>query len=327
DATLSREDLALKLGCSPDEIKVVCQVVPDVGNLVITQVTDMKRMGMSRGGDQLKRVAAITGHYRDLDADTTGILDFKKFMEDGAWWRDSRGVNDFLEVQTLVLVGTPCRNLFDLAAEFAIVCGYCPEEDDTQFQEFVRRTVLAEIHQAIGRLRAHRRPGESLRVVLISDIEMDIPVQQIKARDLCVEAAHKTERVKMAIESAILQLQAKGEKVTQQVVSAMTQIPRGTIARYWRLFISVLEGMNSEMNNSRNKPDPEQESHQAIAGILDELADLPIDQLLPSLHEVFFDWLKPKEWGSVWDGVSAAGQMAILEGLALVLPERVLERC
>ncbi|NJR55657.1 MAG: hypothetical protein HC768_14455 [Acaryochloris sp. CRU_2_0] len=327
DATLSREDLALKLGCSPDEIKVVCQVVPDVGNLVITQVTDMKRMGMSRGGDQLKRVAAITGHYRDLDADTTGILDFKKFMEDGAWWRDSRGVNDFLEVQTLVLVGTPCRNLFDLAAEFAIVCGYCPEEDDPVFKAFVNRTVLAEIHQAIGRLRAHRRPGESLTVVLISDIEMDIPVKQIQAKELCVEAAHKTERVKMAIESAILQLQARGEKVTQQLVSAVSGIPRGTIARYWRLFISLLEGLNSKMNNFSKVPDADRESHQAIAGILDELADLPIDRLLPSLHEVFFDWLKPKEWGSVWDGVSAAGQMAILEGLALVLPERVLERC
>ncbi|NJR56842.1 MAG: hypothetical protein HC768_21250, partial [Acaryochloris sp. CRU_2_0] len=130
----------------------------------------------------------------------------------------------------------------------------------------------------------------------------------------------------MAIESTILQLQAKGEKVTHQLVSAVSGIPRGTIARYWRLFISLLEGINSKMNNSRNKPDAEQESHQAIAGILDELADLPIDQLLPNLSEVFFDWLKPKEWTAVWDGVSAAGQMAILEGLALVLPEKMLEK-
>ena len=51
-------------------------------------------------------------------------------------------------------------------------------------KRFVNRAVLAEIHQAIGRLRAHRRPDESLRVVLISNIELDIPVQQVKARDI-----------------------------------------------------------------------------------------------------------------------------------------------
>ncbi|ABW32350.1 hypothetical protein AM1_C0040 (plasmid) [Acaryochloris marina MBIC11017] len=326
DATLSREDLALKLGCSPDEILVVRQAVPDTGNLEVIQVKDMGRVGMSRGGDQTKRIGALAQHYQDLDAVNTRTIDFKKFEKDGAWWRDSRGVNDFLTVQTLVLVGTPCRNLNDLAAEFAIVCGYYPEEDNPAFTAFIDRSILAEIHQAIGRLRAHRRPHESLQVVLISNIEMDCFVQEVQAKELTLDAAHKTERVEIAIESAILQLQAKGEKVTQQIVSAMTQIPRGTIARYWRLFISLLKGLNSKMNNLCNAPNPNQETHQAIAGVLDELADLPVNDLLPSLNEVFFDWLKPKEWSSVWSEVSASGQMAILEGLAMTLPVKMLER-
>ena len=326
DATLSREDLALKLGCSPDEILVVRQAVPDTGNLEVIQVKDMGRVGMSRGGDQTKRIGALAQHYQDLDAVNTRTIDFKKFEKDGAWWRDSRGVNDFLTVQTLVLVGTPCRNLNDLAAEFALTSGYYPEDDDPAFTGFVDRSILAEIHQAIGRLRAHRRPNESLQVVLISNIEMNCPVQQVQAKEITVEAAHKTERVYLAIESAILQLQAKGEKVTQQVVSAMTKIPRGTIARYWRLFISLLEGLNSKMNNSRKVSDADQDGHQAIAGVLDELADLPINELLPSLNEVFFDWLKPKEWANVWDKVSVSGQMVILEGLAMVLPVKMLEK-
>ncbi|QUY45673.1 hypothetical protein I1H34_28020 (plasmid) [Acaryochloris marina S15] len=327
DATLSREDLALKLGCSPDEILVVRQAVPVTNNLEIIQVKDMGRMGMSRGGDQVKRTAALAGHYRDMDQETTRVLDFKRFEEDGAWWRDSRGVNDFLTVQTLVLVGTPCRNLNDLAAEFAIVCGYYPEDDDPEFTAFIDRSILAEIHQAIGRLRAHRRPGESLQVVLISNIEMDTPIQVVQAKDLTIEAAKKTERVQIAIESAILQLQAKGEKITQQIVAGMTQIPRGTIARYWRLFNSLLEGLNSKMNNLSNGQNPDQETHQAIAGVLDKLADLPINELLPSLNEVFFDWLQPKEWGSVWNEISVPGQMAILEGLAMTLPVKMLEKC
>ena len=166
---------------------------------------------------------------------------------------------------------------------------------------------LAEIHQAIGRLRAHRRPDESLRVVLISNIELDIPVQQMKARDLTLDAAHKTERVQIAIEGAIQALLREGKKVTQNLVSALTAIPRGTIARYWCLFISLISSTNSKMNNFEKVSNVDQESHQAIAGVLNTLADLPMDELLPSLNEVFFDWLKPHEWPAVWEGVTASG--------------------
>ena len=68
----------------------------------------------------------------------------------------------------------------------------------------------------------------------------------------------------------------------------------------------------------------DQESHQAIAGVLNTLAELPMDELLPSLNEVFFDWLKPHEWAAVWEGVTASAQLAILQGLALVVPPQVL---
>jgi hypothetical protein len=332
DGTLSREDLALKLGCALDEIQVVRQVIPTARNLELIQVTDIGRAGMSRGGDQVKRTAAIVGHYQGQD-ESTRVMDYKKYNADGAWWRDSRGVNDFLEVKTLILIGAPCRNLNDLAAEFAVVTGGYPSVEDelvlsgaeAGFKAFVNRAVLAEIHQAIGRLRAHRRLDEALRVVLISNIEMDIPVQQVKARDLTLDAAHKTERVRIAIESAILQLRATGQTVTQKLVAALTGIPRGTIAGYWRLLVSLIDSSNSKTNNAENASDADRESHQAISGVLNELADLPMDELLPSLDEVFYDWLKPHQWAAVWDGVNAGAQMAILEGLALVVPERVLE--
>jgi hypothetical protein len=327
DGTLSREDLALKLGCAPYEILVVRQKIPVVGNLEVIQVTDIGRAGMSRGGDQVKRTGAIVRHYRDEDP-STRVIDFKKFDADGAWWRDSRGVNDFLEVKTLVLVGTPCRNLFDLSAEFAIVCGRFPSEDDPAFAAFVNRATLAEIHQAIGRLRAHRRGGESLRVVLVSNIELDIPVRQVKARELTLEAAGKRERVAIAIEAAILDLKARGEKVTQQVVSALTGIPRGSVARYWGLFNVLLESLSSKVNNFGNVSDSDtstssvqrREAHCAIAKVLDEVAGYPVDELLPSIDEVFFEWVKREDWAIVWDAVSAGAQLAILRGLAGVLP-------
>jgi hypothetical protein len=324
DGTLTQEELALKLGCSPSEIKVVRQYTPAPSNLEIVQVTDIGRVGMQRGGDQLKRSAGLINHYKKEDA-STQVIDYKQFEQDGAWWRDSRGVNDFLSTRTLILVGTPCRNLIDLAAEFAVLTGHYPNPDDSNFEAFVERTILAEIHQAIGRLRAHRRPDEQLKVILISNLELDIPVRQVKGSEITVEAASKTERVKLAIQNAIQQLQSAGEKVTQKVVSAVTSIPRGTIARYWRLFISLVEDSKSKMNNL-NKPSPEQaDVNQAVAAVLEEVASLPSEQVLVNLSEVFFEWLSPGQWRSVWNLLSAQAQIALLNALTLTLPELSLQ--
>jgi hypothetical protein len=53
DGTLTREDLALKLGCHPSEIQVVRQVIPPSSNLQVLQVANVGRAGMSRGIDIL----------------------------------------------------------------------------------------------------------------------------------------------------------------------------------------------------------------------------------------------------------------------------------
>jgi hypothetical protein len=71
--------------------------------------------------------------------------------------------------------------------------------------------------------------------------------------------------------------------------------------------------------------DVEKEGHQAISGVLDEMAGLPVDEMLPSLEEVFFRWVKREDWAIVWEGVNAGAQMGILRGLAGVLPGRMLE--
>jgi hypothetical protein len=252
------------------------------------------------------------------------VIDFKKFGADGAWWRDSRGVNDFLEVNTLLLVGTPCRNLLDLASEYGIATGTYPTETDLGFKAFVQRAIQAEIHQAIGRLRAHRRPTESLTVVLISNLEMaDLNTQQVAAQALTPDAASKTERVQMAIASAIQTLQASGQKVTQQLVAAITAVPRGTIARYWSLFISLIKKSNSKMNNHSTEPQ-QIGFNQGVATVLEEVARSPLEQLLPGVEEVFFQWLQPQQWGQVWTLVSGQAQLKILAGLSLTLPKRTI---
>jgi hypothetical protein len=284
----------------------------------------MGRMGMFRGADQDKRAAAIASHYRQLDP-TSKIIDFKKFAADGAWWRDSRGVNDFLETQTLVLMGTPCRNLIDLASEFAVLMGRYPDDDDPQFAAFVDQTIQAEICQAIGRLRAHRRPDQKLRVVLVTDLDLSdigVPIQQVQGYEICIAAGKKTDRVRMAIEGAIRELISAGKQVRQEIVSSITGIPRGTVARYWRLFISLIDQINNKMNNPRGSPG---EVEKAAATAMEEMAQLPTTEFLPNLGEVFFDWLNPQQWGSVWEMLDAQTQIAVLKALTRTIPEVSLQ--
>jgi hypothetical protein len=94
------------------------------GNLTLTQVTDLGRLGMQRGADQQRRVSAIIAHCQQQDP-TAKAIDFKRLADEGmgAWWRDSRGVNDFEQTKMLILSGTPCRNIADQQAEYAILTG------------------------------------------------------------------------------------------------------------------------------------------------------------------------------------------------------------
>jgi hypothetical protein len=181
----------------------VCrQRVPKAENLTITQLTDLGKLTLQRGDDKQRRATAIATHYQQLDL-TAKVIDFKKYEADGAWYRDSRGVNDFLKVVTLVLIGTPIPNIAALLAEYSILTGQHPTEEDSGFQAFVDFTIRAEFIQAIGRLRAHRRPDEQLQIVILSDFDLGIPTNKVRASQITLEAADKMERFKIAVTAAM----------------------------------------------------------------------------------------------------------------------------
>jgi hypothetical protein len=148
-------------------------------------------------------------------------------------------------------------------------------------------------------------------------------VQQTNARELAPGAGSKTERVQMVIANAIEQLKSAGEKITQQLVAEVTNVPRGTIARYWSLFILLLNKSNSKMNEKESDAD-EVELNQAIASVLNNVAAGEANELLSSIEEVFFQWLKPDQWLDVWEYVSGQAQLVILEALSWTLPGGVL---
>lgn len=317
DATLNRQDLALKLGCQPQEIYVCKQSTPKLNNLTLTQVIDLGRLSMQRGNHQQQRATAIVTHYQTLDPETK-VIDFKKFatQDMGAWWRDSRGRNDFEQDRTLILVGTPCRNLADLLAEYAILTG-CHNLDDPEFQAFVDRAIQADFHQAIGRLRAHRRLNEPIQIIILSDFDLELPeIQQVKASAITLEAADKFEVFTLAVQKAVTQLQGEGKKVTQSAIAALTAYSQQYISRYWKLLLFLLGNSNSE---SSKKPDP---LSDVVVGILEQA--LPqcktVKQVLETLGEVFFDWLEPFQWQNLWRSLPTYSRIRILSVLLLTLP-------
>lgn len=323
DATLSREDLALMLGCSADEILEVRQVTPENMNLEIVQVMDLGRLGQQRGKDQMQRATAIMSHYRTADPDGTQVIDFKKYAEDGdgAWWVDSRGTNDFQSARTLILTGTPCTNLADLQAKFAILTGSIDFEGD-EFKSFVDRDIQATIAQGVGRIRANRRLNEKLSVVLLTNFELGIPTQKVKAIDICPEAGTKVERLTAAVQGVITELKEQGEKVTQSAIAAIVGCSQARISQLWKIINFAIGDSNSEIYNSESPP-PDPDLVQIAEAVLTEANTA---ELLGSLSDIFFGYLKPEQWQQTWGLLSRQAQSKLLAALLLTLPDVELKK-
>jgi len=327
DATLSRQDLALKLCCAPEDIDVCRQRVPASANLMVTQVVDLGRLGQQRGADQQRRVAALITHYQTLDPETK-VIDFKRFATEGmgAWWRDSRGVNDFIKIKTLLLIGTPCRNLAELLTEYALLTGV-QDPEDAGFQAFVDRAILADLHQAIGRLRAHRRPDETLQVILLSDFPLDCPTQPVKASTLTLAAAGKFECFLLAVQQAGADLKAAGAKVTQTALAQLSGYSQSYISRCWHLLQTLLEFSDSKSHNAAaSPPDPETTAVlDSVGHVLTLLASSSTGvDLLESVGEAFLTWLQPEQWSTVWRLLPLETQTRVLAALLLTLPVAAL---
>jgi len=346
DATGEAGELAQLLGIAPTEIISLQQTVPEYNNLEITQVTTLGRLGNCDRSEFLQqRIEAVVNALLEKDPNTK-VIDFKKFAQDSSlrWWVESRGVNDLESTTTLILIGTPCRTLSHLEAEFTLMHGRvsqpgCVEvkypvqikgqsppgvqpyfemkvSADLEFRAFVRHRILADIHQAIGRLRTHRRPGETLRIYFLGDYPLDLPVTLTPASEVTPEAASKTERVELAIKAAVAELQATGQKVTQSAIAFLTGYSQQHISRFRSLLKMLIGFPNSRMSKTREKPP---EAQWLAREYLPLIASLPtfemlqeVDTLLSVYGRSDFEWL--------FEATPAFTQITILTKLMLILP-------
>ena len=385
DATGDLTELAQLLGVSPTEIISLKQGVTPRSNLEVIQVATLGRLGNSDRSDCLQqRIDAIIKTIQEKDP-TAKVIDFKAFAPDGAlrWWVESRGVNDLESTQTLILVGTPCRSLSHLEAEFTLRYGRTPQPGtvkvkypirvgrgnkllsslalsevealsdaqsgsissserppnslpsteppylemnvsaDPEFRAFVRRCILADIHQAIGRLRAHRRPHQKLRIYFLGDYPLDIPVTLTLASSITPDAASKTERVEMAIKAAVEQLKQTGEKITQRAIATITGYSQQHISRFRDLLKMLIGSSNSKMSKTQPAPEQEEELRWLATVYLPLVTSDSPDEILETMATTWsvysysdFQWL--------WDAIPGLTQITILAKLMLTLPERQL---
>lgn len=358
DATMSVEELALMLGCDPSEILVVKQAEPEVNNLEIIQVATVGRLGVGSQRSEfcLKRIEALIDQIQRDPKKSLPVFDFKSQGKEGDglrhWFVDSRGVNDLEKAKGLIAVGTPCPNISDLEARFTALYGRAPTEGtelikypiqvngtpsselqpwfetkvsaDPEFRNFVRRRILEEFHQVIGRLRANRRPDEKLEIYFIADYPLDVPVTLTKASDITLEAATKQERFEIAVKAAIEQLWAKNEKITQAAIAAITGYSQQHISRARVLLISLLDAY-SKMSKTGEPPPDSDDVGWVSQEYLPMLAESPPDELLRGTLDLF-DVYGRRGFQLMWEVTPASVQIKILEILMLILPASELRQ-
>lgn len=260
DASESPEIFEKWLGESVTHIRQKPPHVLKSAHVKIVQFGDMGLLGMSRGKEQQRRVRETIASIKEIHPDAM-VIDSRAFAKtgEGYWYRDSRGSNVFQHASALILVGPPIPNISACSDEFALIFGRHPsnqtrlnsypinasnaeengpwwvrtlmETNDPELSSFIRHRTLAEIDQAIGRLRASRRPGQELTVYFLSDYPLDRPVEFMKVSDFAPGARDRREATSERIKAAIKQLEAEDKDLTQEAIAALAGLTQGEISK------------------------------------------------------------------------------------------------
>lgn len=172
DATWSKEQMAMALGISEDEIYVMRQESEPVTNLVIEQYNGVGLLSNNRSEVCLNRVKMMRDIILKWHQDNVGFIDWKKYGQasDLVHCGDSRGSNAYKEKDVVVSFGLSRPNMTGIRLQYETMTGNIIESlQDESFSRFYNHVVAANLVQEIGRLRANRRPGQSLKFILIGD--------------------------------------------------------------------------------------------------------------------------------------------------------------
>jgi hypothetical protein len=274
------------LGLEPGQATVLQVRQEQAGAQVrYLQCADFGLMGQQRGQDQLRRrdalLEALTQQHTHL-----GVIDLKRHSQDGwlHWFSGSRGSNAYQDCDALVLVGAPLLNVHAALAHYRALQRCDVNDQDPAFRRWYAAKVAAELVQAINRLRANRRPGHSLTVYLLTNLDLSqlgLPIEALQTAELLPEAAPKAERTLAQAIAAARQLLEQGQKLTRRAVAAIVGVTEQWIGRLWQQLQAALETtkllpveqFNSKSFISDDSPGPTAD----VAQVLEALALGPLD--------------------------------------------------
>ncbi len=232
DATGSRLDLALKLGCNPEDILVVRHRTEAPDNIIVHHVQGFGIAGNRRSAELEKRIAVARDAIAALHPDV-GFIDFKKYAQSGdlTHFADARGSNLFQSKKAVASFGVPFPRLSTLLSQYETYTGARVGLEHEDFQLFLNEKVASEAIQEIGRLRANRRKDEQLDYYLCGDCDLTFleqlgyEIKVINAVDLHFDAGDKQSKARHTLSKAFSKLINRGEEIaniTQQRVAQLT---------------------------------------------------------------------------------------------------------
>jgi transcriptional regulator with XRE-family HTH domain len=199
----------------------------------------------------------------------------------------NRGSNIFFEkgIKTLIIKGTPWVHVGAMLDEFRTLHGDCQDPNDEnafhkKFNEFYFHKVGAEIQQACGRLRHQWRPGEQLKIYLLtSKLDLSflhkrygVKIKHMEGFELTPFAGTKAQCLifrALGVAKTLFDKSGKTKLPNQQAIADLLGITQGRVsqiaeeylARGWADFRRILLGSLSdpyrEINNNERSSDQE----------------------------------------------------------------------
>jgi hypothetical protein len=304
DATKSREDLALELGISTEQIRVISQPIPVFENLTINMIDGMGSPTKDRTDSKNAQISAAAIAIAQKHGDCSTIDKVKECVDRGLWFRDSVGSNAYRMDSALLLIGAPTRNLGALSRLFTCLTGVQTEADskNPDFLAYVRRDVAANVIQAVGRLRAQHRPNAELNVYIACDRD-DFPISEmmsaypggklkaIAAEDITIDAVGSRHQLRIRIAQLILDnpniLQAEVAMSLCVSTSNISKIFKEHGSTYkagllslYKAFYSESKPSNSQLGDWVNALDP------AVAEHVENVLDSPSTDIEVKAQEI-----------------------------------------
>ena len=291
-----------------EQVSLIQQEEPaDKAQLNIVQFSGLGLNGKQKSDSLRNKSASLIDRLQGIYGDGLGVISGKESAKqgEGYWYKDTRGRNTYQECTELILNDFPGPNISAVADQYALLFGDAPDTSDTEieaypmwanntssalgskrpvrmlrqsthqgFSDFYRKKIIAEYEQALGRLRAIRRPGTTLTVFVLSDYPLPWDVELHNLNDFLVNSSESH------IEHVLLWMIDHGQKVSCRRLAQRLGIAKSRVARSrtWQEYQARLQQAGTEVLTE--EIDAKTEQSDGVDQTVPE-----VDQAVPGLSQ------------------------------------------